>query len=69
MANQNPHLAGRFSQAAEKPLARRVTGVRLPEDGDAFVQSLPDSERSDWLRQVIMEAVRRELKKSISKSD
>lgn len=42
----------------EAQLAERVTAVRLPVDIDEFVRSLPN--RTEWLRQVIVEAALRE---------
>lgn len=42
----------------EAQLAERVTAVRLPVDIDEFVRSLPN--RTEWLRQVIVEAALRD---------
>lgn len=35
--------------------------VRVPENIEAAVKTLPDKERSEWLRRVITEAAQREL--------
>lgn len=42
-------------------LARKATGVKLPEDIDAMVRALPVAERSAWLRRIITEAALKEL--------
>ncbi len=61
----------RFKQVAEQPLDKKITGVRLPADIGEIVRSLPNSQRSEWLRRVISEAAKRELveNKLISKAD
>jgi hypothetical protein len=41
-------------------LSSKMTSVRLPDDVDGYVRSLPN--RAAWLRRVITEAVQRELK-------
>jgi hypothetical protein len=50
---------GTFTQIGDEPLSKQVVGVRLPESIHAVVQALPN--RTEWLRQVIVEAARREL--------
>jgi hypothetical protein len=51
--------AGTFTQVGDEPLSKQVIGVRLPKSVHETVYNLPN--RSDWLRRVIVEAVRREL--------
>ncbi len=51
----------RFKQAGEKPLDKKALSVRVPEEIAQAVRALPDSQRSEWLRSVISEAVQREL--------
>lgn len=41
-----------------KPLSSKTVTLRLPEDIDAFVRSLPN--RTEWLRQAIAEKYERE---------
>ena len=45
-------------------LASRTTGVRLPEDIDMLIRSIPVAERSAWLRRIITEGAIRELRKT-----
>ena len=55
----------RFKPLKEKRLSKRMTAVRLPEEIDLAVQSVgTPSERAEWLRRVITEAVERELIKT-----
>lgn len=55
------HPSAGFKPLGEKTLAKRVIGVRLEEDIDTIVRSLPDSVRSRWLRKVITDAVKEQL--------
>lgn len=48
----------RFKPTGEEPLAERPVSVFLPRDIDEYVRALPN--RSEWLRQAIVEAVQRE---------
>lgn len=43
------------------PLAKKVTGVRLPIDVHDAIRALPEKERVIWLRRVICDAANREL--------
>ncbi len=43
------------------PLAKKVTGVKLPVDVHEAISSLPDKERISWLRKVICDAARSQL--------
>ena len=43
------------------PLAKKVTGVKLPVDVDEAIRELPEKERISWLRRVICDAARSEL--------
>ena len=43
------------------PLAKKVTGVKLPVDVHEAIASLPDKERISWLRKVICDAARSQL--------
>ena len=50
---------GKFKPLSEQPMADKALSVRVAQDVDAAVRSLPD--RASWLRRVITEAARREL--------
>lgn len=50
---------GTFTQIGEEPLSKHVIGVRLPESIYKVVYNLSD--RTEWLRRVIVEAARQEL--------
>jgi hypothetical protein len=43
------------------PLAKKVTGVKLPIDVHEAIWALPEKERISWLRRVICDAARSEL--------
>lgn len=43
------------------PLAKKVTGIKLPVDVHEALEALPKKERITWLRKVISEAARKEL--------
>lgn len=68
MSNPNPRLENLIptprQDGTTAPLAERQVQVRLFEDVDAVVRSLPN--RSAWLRRVITEAAKRELMKEDS---
>jgi hypothetical protein len=66
MRNPSPVQTEEFLNCRYKPqgepsgkLSKRIIGIRLPEDIDTVVRSHPQS--AAWLRQVITEAVQREL--------
>lgn len=69
MSNQHPvqteafkqHQFKGFVEDSSEPLAKKVTGVKLPESIHGALQSLPQEERVKYLRRVITEAVRRDL--------
>jgi hypothetical protein len=69
MANKNPVLTEEFKAQYRKrhddttePLATRKVQVRLTQNVDAAVRSLPSM--TAWLRRVITEAAQRELMKN-----
>ncbi len=45
----------------DQPLAKKVTGVKLPLDVHEAIRALPTKERVTWLRKVICDAARDEL--------
>jgi hypothetical protein len=51
----------RFKKTTDVELDTKVTGVRLPVTISEAIRSMPDKERSAWLRKVITEAVEKEL--------
>lgn len=51
----------RFKPIGKKPLSRRIVGVRVEPEIESALNCLPHAQRSEWLRRVISEAVRREL--------
>jgi hypothetical protein len=53
-----PDFLTRFQQQGNVPMAKQPITVRLPEDIDAIVRSLPN--RTEWLREAIMEKLDRE---------
>ena len=66
MPNPNPvqteeFKAAQFKSQGTKPLSRKPRSVKLPQDVDAAIEALPEKERSQWLRRVIVEAAEREL--------
>lgn len=48
-----------FKPVGEKALASKPVAVKLPQDIDEAVRSLPNP--SEWLRRVIVEAARQEF--------
>ena len=56
MGNPNPKYKFKSNYAGE--VAGKPISVKLPVEIDAWVRSLPN--RTEWLRQVIAEAVERE---------
>lgn len=62
MTSTQPHdQRGRFTTLGDQPLSSKVRGVRLPEDVDQYIESMPEAERSKWMRKVLTEAVHKEL--------
>jgi hypothetical protein len=53
-----PDFLTRFQQQGDVPMAKQPITVRLPEDIDEIVRSLPN--RTEWLREAIMEKLDRE---------
>lgn len=45
----------------DRPLAKKVTGIKLPIDVHEAIEALPQKERITWLRNVISQAARKEL--------
>ncbi len=62
MANPHPKLENLkpFKPKNAEPMTGRLF-TRVPANIEAAVKTLPASERSEWLRRVITEAVQREL--------
>lgn len=59
---QTKHLEkDQFKQTGERPLAKVPLSVRVPEDIDAYIRSLPD--RNKWLQKAITEMVLRDRAK------
>lgn len=58
----NPNFTFRIKPKGEKPLAKRMIGVRLPEELDKYVRSLPN--RTEWLRKAIARQVEEDLKET-----
>jgi hypothetical protein len=50
---------GKFVSLGDEPLADKALSVRVEQDVDRAVRSLPN--RTQWLRRVITEAAQREL--------
>lgn len=48
-----------FQPLGKKALAKKPLAVKVPEDIDELVRSLPNP--SEWLRKIIVEAAQREL--------
>jgi hypothetical protein len=53
-----PDFLTRFQQQGDVPMAKQPITVRLPEDIDVIVRSLPN--RTEWLREAIMEKLDRD---------
>jgi hypothetical protein len=53
---------GRFIRSNPEPLADKALSVRLPISIDAVIRAIPSHQRADWLRRVLCDAARRELK-------
>lgn len=51
----------KFVPEGEKALARKPLFVKVPQEILDAVESLPSGDRSKWLRQVVTDAVQREL--------
>ncbi len=56
--NKNKQVS-RFESPYEKPMAERPLSVRVEVDIDTYVRSL--SNRTEWLRQAIVEKYERDL--------
>ncbi|WP_414754311.1 hypothetical protein [Anabaena sp. CCY 9910] len=69
MSNPNPIQSESFKEQQFKgyteeltePLAKKVTGVKLPQSVHDALAGLPSEERVKYLRRVISEAVKRDL--------
>lgn len=70
MSNQNPVQTEAFKEQQyqgykedwlNEPLAKQVTGVKLPQSIYEALRSLPSQQRVKYLRRVISEAVKRDL--------
>lgn len=57
--NKNKQVS-RFESPYEKPMAERPLSVRVEVDIDTYVRSL--SNRTEWLRQAIVEKYERDLR-------
>jgi hypothetical protein len=53
-----PDFLTRFQQQGDVPMAKQPITVRLPEDIDVIVRSLPN--RTEWLREVILDRLEQE---------
>lgn len=61
MTSTQPHdERGRFATLGDQPLSDKVRGVRLPVDVDQYIESMPQEERSKWMRKVLTEAAHKE---------
>lgn len=54
----------RFQPKGEIPMAEKPLSVRLPSDLDAKVRALPN--RTEWLRDAIIEKLQRESEQAAS---
>jgi hypothetical protein len=70
MSNQNPIQTEAFKEQQyqgyiedwlNEPLAKQVTGIKLPQSIYKALRSLPSEQRVKYLRRVISEAVKRDL--------
>lgn len=50
-----------YTEELTEPLAKKVTGVKLPQSIHDALHALPQEERVKYLRRVICEAVKRDL--------
>ncbi len=50
-----------YTQELTEPLAKKVTGVKLPQSIHDAIHTLPQKERVTYLRRIITEAVKRDL--------
>ena len=51
---------GTFGGKYDEPLAKKMTGARLPVWATEKVDQLPN--KTEWVRKVLLEAIERELK-------
>lgn len=58
-SEQRADYLTRFKPAGDEALASKPIAVYLPKHLDEYVRAKPN--RADWLRQVIGEAIRREI--------
>lgn len=67
MPNPNPPLNNLkpFKPKGQRPMAKAALCVRLPVEIDNAIRSL-GNRRTEWLRQVIIEAAQRDLKFHLS---
>lgn len=68
MPNPNPVQTPKFKTHhfprlgdADGPLAKKVFGIKLPQDVMDLIEALPKAERVAWARRVLSEAARSEL--------
>jgi hypothetical protein len=70
MSNPNPVQTEAFKEQQyqgyvedwlNEPLAKQVTGIKLPQSIYKALRSLPSEQRVKYLRRVISEAVKRDL--------
>lgn len=59
MPKGNPNPKQKLKQLYDKPVAERPVAVKLPQDLDAYVRSLPN--KSEWLREAIAEKRERDV--------
>lgn len=60
---QTEHLKNKqFKVVGQRPLAKAPLSVRVPEDIDEYIRSLPD--KNNWLQNAIIEKVKAERSKN-----
>ncbi|RCJ20160.1 hypothetical protein A6S26_05410 [Nostoc sp. ATCC 43529] len=50
-----------YTEELTEPLAKKVTGLKLPQSVHDALHALPQEERVKYLRRIICEAVERDL--------
>lgn len=57
---------GMYASVGEQKLAEKAISVKLPVDVDLAVRTLSNTDRANWLRQVITEAAQKEFTGNLS---
>ena len=55
-----------YASVGEQKLAEKAISVKLPVDVDLAVRTLSNTDRANWLRQVITEAAQKEFTGNLS---